>query len=58
MCYEQRFLKSWLKQKARKREEDTTDVVRARPNVKPIRPAPERANTRRREVEREPEEIV
>ena len=58
MCYEQRFFKSWLKQKAPKREEDTTDVVRARPNVQPIRPVPEHASARRREVEREPEKIV
>ena len=58
MCYEQRFFKSWLKQKAPKREEDTTDVVRARPNVQPIRPAPEREITRSKEVEREFEEIV
>ena len=58
MCYEQRFFRSWLKQKAPKREADTADVVRARPNVQPIRPAPEHASTRRREVEREPEEIV
>jgi len=58
MCYELRFFKSWAKQKAQKREEDTPEVVRARPDVRPIRPAPERASTRRTEVEREPEEIV
>jgi hypothetical protein len=58
MCYEQRFFKSWAKQKAQKREEIKPEEVRARPDVQPIRPAPEREITRRKEVEREFEEIV
>ena len=58
MCYEQRFFKSWAKQKAQKREEIKPDVNRARPNVSPIRPAPEHGIARRKEVEREFEEIV
>jgi hypothetical protein len=58
MCYEQIFFKSWAKQKAQKREEIKPEEVRARPDVQPIRPAPEREITRRKEVEREFEEIV
>jgi hypothetical protein len=58
MCYEQRFLKSWAKQKAQKREEIKPEEVRARPDVQPIRPVPGREITRRKEVEREFEEIV
>jgi hypothetical protein len=58
MCYEQRFFKSWAKQKAQKREEIKPEIERARPDVQAIRPAPERETTRRREVERELEEIV
>jgi hypothetical protein len=58
MCYELRFFKSWAKQKAQKREEDTPEVVRARPDIPPIRPAPERASTRRGEVVHEPEEVL
>ena len=57
MCYQQRFFKSWAKQKAQKREEITPEVVHARPIVQPIRPAPEREKTRRT-VERGLEEIV
>ena len=58
MCYEKRFLKSWAKQKAQKREEVKPEVDRARPDVQPIPPAPEREITRRKEVEREFEEII
>jgi hypothetical protein len=58
MCYEQRFYRFWAKQKAQKREEIKPEEVRARPDVQPIRPAPERAIRRRKEVERELEEIV
>ena len=57
MCYEEKFFRSWAKQKAQKREAIKPEV-RARPDVQPIRPAPEREITRRREVEREFEEIV
>jgi hypothetical protein len=58
MCYEQRFFKSWAKRNAQKREEIKPDIERARPDVHTIRPAPEREITRRKEVERELEEIV
>ena len=58
MCYEQRFFKSWAKQKAQKREEIKPEEVRARPDVQPIRPAPEREITRRKEVELQFEDIV
>ena len=58
MCYEQRFFKSWAKGTARKRKEINPDIEHARPDVHPIRTAPERETTRRKEVEREFEEIV
>jgi hypothetical protein len=58
MCYEQRFFKSWAKQKAQQREEIKPETERARPDVQPIRPSPEREITRRREAERKFEEIV
>ena len=58
MCYEQRFFKSWAKQKAQKREQIEPEEVRAHPDVQPIRPVPEREITRSKEVEREFEEIV
>jgi hypothetical protein len=58
MCYEMRFLKSWAKQKAQQREEIKPEIERARPDVQPIRRAPERETTRRKEVEREFEDIV
>jgi hypothetical protein len=58
MCYEQRFFKSWAKQKAQKRGAIKPEEVRARPDAQPIRAAPEHETTRRKEVEREFEEIV
>jgi hypothetical protein len=58
MCYEQRFFKSWAKRNAQQREEIKPEEVRARADVQPIRPAPEREITRRKQVEREFEEIV
>jgi len=58
MCYEKRFLKSWAKQKAQNREEIKPEIARARPDVQPIRRAPEREITRRKEVERQFEDIV
>ena len=57
MCYEKRFLESWVEQKALKRDEIRPEE-RARPDAQPIRPAPEREITRRKEVERGLEEIV
>jgi hypothetical protein len=58
MCYEKRFLKSWAKQKVQKREQIEPEVERARPDVQPVYPASEREITRRKQVEREFEEIV
>jgi hypothetical protein len=58
MCYEVRFFKSWAKQKAQKREEIKPEIERARPDVRTIRPPPEREITRRKESEREFEEII
>jgi hypothetical protein len=58
MCYEERFFRLWTKRKAQKREEIKPEIRRARPDVQPIRPVPEREVTRRKEVEREFEEIV
>jgi hypothetical protein len=58
MCYELRFFRSWAKQKAQRREEDTPDVVRAPPDAEPIHPVPEHASTRRREIVHEPEEVI
>jgi hypothetical protein len=58
MCYELRFFRSWAKQKTQTREEDTPEVVRARPDAQPLRPTPDRASPRRREVVHEPEEVL
>jgi hypothetical protein len=58
MCYDKRFLKSWAKQKVQKREQIKPEIERVRPDVQPIHPAREREITRRKEVEREFEEIV
>jgi hypothetical protein len=58
MCYDKRFLKSWAKQKVQKREQIKPEIERARSDRQPIRPASEREITRRKEVERELEEIV
>jgi hypothetical protein len=58
MCHEERFFRLWTKRKVQKREEVKPAIGRARPNVQPIPPAPEREVTRRKEVEREFEEIV
>ena len=58
MCYEQRFFKSWAKQKARQAREIKPEERRAHPDVQPIRPAPKHEITRGKVVEREYEEIV
>jgi hypothetical protein len=58
MCYDKRLLKSWAKQEVQNREQIKPEMERARPDVQPIRPASEREITRRKEVERELEEIV
>jgi hypothetical protein len=58
MCYENRFLKSWAKQKVQKREDIKPVMERAPPDVQRIRPASAHEITRRKEVERAFEEIV
>jgi hypothetical protein len=58
MCYEKTFLKSWAKQKVQKREQIEPEVERARPDAQPISRASEHEVTRRKEVERELDEIV
>jgi hypothetical protein len=58
MCYDKRFLKSWAKQKVQKDEPVKPEIERARPDAQPIHPASEREVTRRKEVEREFEEVV
>jgi hypothetical protein len=58
MCYDKLFLESWAKQKVQKPEQIKPEVRSARPDVQPIHPASERDITRRKEVEREFEEIV
>jgi hypothetical protein len=58
MCHEVRFFKSWAKRTVQKREESAPQLERASPAVQPIRPPAERETTRRRDVEREPAEIV
>lgn len=58
MCYDRKFLESWAKHKVQKREQIKPEVERTRPDVQPMYPASEREITRRKEVEREFEEIV
>ena len=58
MCYEQRFFKSWAKQKARQQAQIKPETDRARPDVQPIHTVPQRETKPRKEVEREFEEIV
>lgn len=58
MCYEAGILKLWAKRKAPKREQVEREVERDRSNVQPGGPGLEREITRRKETERELEEIV
>jgi hypothetical protein len=58
MCYHKTFLKSWAKQTVQKRAQIEREVERARPDVQSISPASEREVRRRKEVERELDEIV
>jgi hypothetical protein len=58
MCYEKTFLKSWAKQKVQKREQIEPEVERARPDAQPTSRVSEHEVTRRKEVERELDEIV
>jgi hypothetical protein len=57
MCYEESF-RSWTTKKTQKRERDTAARERAHGVEPPIRPAPLPKTTRRKEAERELEEIV
>jgi hypothetical protein len=57
MCYEERLFRSWATKNAQKREQSQRVTERDRPQV-PIRPAPVPEAKRRKEVERELEEIV
>jgi hypothetical protein len=57
MCYEERLFRSWATKKAQKREKDQPLTERAR-QATPMRPAPTPQTQTRREVEREPAEIV
>lgn len=58
MCYEERLFRSRARKKAQKRDENKPVTEHDRPQVVPIRPAPTPETTRRKEVERELEEIV
>ena len=58
MCYEERFLRSWGTKKAQKRQENKPVTDRDRPQLMPNHPAPASEVKRRKEVERELEEIV
>jgi hypothetical protein len=58
MCYEAGILKLWAKRKTPKREQVEPEVERVRSNVQPGGPALEPEITRRKEAERELEEIV
>lgn len=58
MCYEERLFRSWATKKAQKREKNQPVTEHDRPQIVPIRPALTPETTRRKEVERELEEIV
>jgi hypothetical protein len=58
MCYEERLFRSWATKKAQKREENHPVTERDRSRVMPIGDAPTPETKRRKEVERELEEIV
>jgi hypothetical protein len=59
MCYEQRLFRSWeTTKKAPKRENNLTLPERDRSGVKEIRTVPTPSPERRKDAERELEEIV
>jgi hypothetical protein len=58
MCYEERLFRSWATKKAQKREKNLPMTERDRSRLTPIRAAPTPDTKRRKEVEREFEEIV
>jgi len=58
MCYEERLFRSWATKKVQKREENHAVTEHDRSQVIPIRAAPTPERQRRKEVERELEEII
>jgi hypothetical protein len=58
MCYEERSFKLWTKRGTRRREEMSPELEHTSPGATPLRPTPEHETARRKEVEREFEEIV
>jgi hypothetical protein len=59
MCYEERLFRLWAtKKQAQEREKNEPASEQKRTEVKPIRPVLTPDSTRRKEVEREFEEIV
>ena len=58
MCYEERLFRPWATKKAQMREQDPPVSEHDRSHVTPIRAAPTPERKRRKEVERESEEIV
>lgn len=57
MCYEENLLGPWMMKKALKREKESPIGEHDRAQVTPIRAEPA-ADSKRREVERESEEVV
>jgi hypothetical protein len=58
VCYQERLFRSWAAKKAQKREKNQLLNERDRSQIIPIRAAPTPETKRRKEVERELEEIV
>jgi hypothetical protein len=58
MCYDERLFRSWATNKARKREKDQPASERDRSPVVPVPPTSTAETKRRKDVERELEEIV
>jgi hypothetical protein len=58
MCYDERLFRSWATNKARKREKDQPAGERDRSPVMPDPPTSTPETKRRKDVERELEEIV
>ena len=57
MCYEESLLRPWVMKKALKREKESPIGEHDRAQVTPIRAQPA-ADSKRKEVEREPEEVL
>ena len=58
MCYDERLFRSWPTKKAQKRERDRPASEPDRSQLMPDPPAPTPETKRRKDVERELEEIV